>query len=84
ADGKIKPFSLLDNNSDKIITKDLGAAKTSLEQNPSEAELQDMIQEFPRISDNDGQKNESHSEEEIREVFHVFDKDSNALNAEKI
>uniref|UniRef100_A0A8C6G6P8 EF-hand domain-containing protein n=1 Tax=Mus spicilegus TaxID=10103 RepID=A0A8C6G6P8_MUSSI len=62
----------------------------SLGQNPTEAELQDMINEvdaasngtidFPEFLTMMARKmKDTDSEEEIREAFRVFDKDDNAL-----
>ncbi|KXN66162.1 calmodulin [Conidiobolus coronatus NRRL 28638] len=82
-------FSLFDKDGDGMITaKELGTVMRSLGQNPTEAELHDMINDV----DADGSgtvdfpefltlmarnmKN-ADSEEEIREAFKVFDKDGN-------
>ena len=62
----------------------------SLGQNPTEAELQDMINEgdtggdgvldFPEFATLvDGKMKETDSEEEIREAFKIFDKDGNGF-----
>eukprot|EP01120_Amphizonella_sp_Union-15-10_P012452 TRINITY_DN552_c0_g1_i1.p1 TRINITY_DN552_c0_g1~~TRINITY_DN552_c0_g1_i1.p1 ORF type:complete len:150 (-),score=49.03 TRINITY_DN552_c0_g1_i1:81-530(-) len=84
-------FSLFDKDGDgNITTKELGIVMRSLGQNPTEAELQDMIHEVD--ANNSGtidfpefltmmakqMKNED-TEEEIREAFKVFDKDGNGL-----
>merc|ERR1712007_105104 len=62
-------FSLFDKDGDgTITTKELGTVMRSLGQNPTEAELQDMINEVDADSD-----------EEIREAFRVFDKDGNGF-----
>ena len=80
-------FSLFDKDGDgTITTKELGTVMRSLGQNPTEAELQDMINEVD--ADGNGtidfpefltmmarQMNSDECEEEIREAFRVFDKD---------
>lgn len=73
-----------------ITTKELGTILRSLDQTPTEAELQDMVNEVD--GDGDGkidfsefltamarQMRDTDSEEEIREAFKVFDKSGNGF-----
>ncbi|ODV94649.1 hypothetical protein PACTADRAFT_50513 [Pachysolen tannophilus NRRL Y-2460] len=78
-------FSLFDKDNDgKITTKELGTVMRSLGQNPSESELNDMINEvdvnndgsidFPEFLTMMARKmKDSDSEAEIIEAFKVFD-----------
>ncbi|KAK6171162.1 hypothetical protein SNE40_019410 [Patella caerulea] len=82
-------FSLFDKDGDGTITTDeLGTVMRSLGQEPTDQELQDMINEVD--ADGNGtidfeeflqmmnrKLKETDSDEELREAFRVFDKDGN-------
>ncbi|KAK4405774.1 Calmodulin-1 [Sesamum angolense] len=82
-------FSLFDKDGDGCITiEELATVIRSLDQNPTEEELQDMINEVD--ADGNGtiefaeflnlmakKMKETDAEEELKEAFKVFDKDQN-------
>merc|ERR1739848_979576 len=82
-------FALFDKDGDgTITTKELGTVMRSLGQNPTEAELHDMINEVD--ADGNGtidfaeflslmsrKVKDADSEEELMDAFKVFDKDGN-------
>ena len=84
-------FCLFDKDGDESITsKELGAVMKTLGQTPTEAELNDMINEidadgngtidFPEFLSLMARKmKDSDTEEELIEAFKVFDQDGNGL-----
>ena len=86
-----KVFALFDEDGDgKITIKELGTMMRSLGQNPTEAELRDLINEvdadgngtidFPEFLNLMARKmQDTDSEEELKEAFKVFDKDGNGF-----
>ena len=84
---QIEAFSLFDKDGDgTITTKELGTVMRSLGQNPTDSELQDMVNEvdadgngtidFPEFLTMMARKmKDTDSEEEMKEAFKVFDKD---------
>ncbi|KAL8136658.1 hypothetical protein V2J09_002659 [Rumex salicifolius] len=84
-------FSVFDKDGDGCITtKELGNVMRSLGQNPTEAELQDMINEVD--ADGNGtidfteflnlmarKMKDTNSEEDLKVAFRVFDKDQNGF-----
>lgn len=85
-------FSLFDKDGDGYITtSDLGTVMRSLGQNPTQAEVQDMISDvnaagrsgkidFPEFLTLMARKlKDEDSEEEILEAFRVFDRDGNGF-----
>ncbi|KAK3603085.1 hypothetical protein CHS0354_015781 [Potamilus streckersoni] len=84
-------FRYFDKNDEGYVAvSDLRAAMRAMGQNPTDTELQDMMEELQVAPDDDEgirfqdflkivsrKLNDQDSEEELREAFRVFDKDGN-------
>ena len=84
-------FNLFDKSGEGLIsTKELGTCMRSLGQNPTGAELQDMVNEVDADGSGDinfdefmhlmsRQMKDADSDEELRDAFNLFDRDGNQL-----
>ncbi|XP_034115761.1 calmodulin-related protein 97A [Drosophila sulfurigaster albostrigata] len=84
-------FSLFDKTGTGMIsTRELGNLMKSLGQNPTEAELRDLVNEIDLNGDGEidfaefcslmsKQANEGDADEELREAFKIFDKDEDGF-----
>ncbi|KAF2137464.1 uncharacterized protein K452DRAFT_312287 [Aplosporella prunicola CBS 121167] len=90
-------FAVFDKNGDgQISAQELGEVMRSLGQNPTESELQDMVNELDLDSTGTvdfeeflkmmkTKSKQMDSDEELREAFAAFDKDgSGTINAEEV